>query len=121
MKPYAQTNNVTLYEQAGGWNALYRFSDLFYHACLVDSVLQPLFGHEELSHVERFTAFTAETESSGGSDRFTKEMSGFRHLIEFRAALKSHVDFGSHVATQNSNAATEAELHPLREVPKWQW
>jgi len=39
----------------------------------------------------------------------------------FREALKAHVDFGSHVAKQNSNATTEAELHPLREVPKWTW
>lgn len=152
MKTRDQTNNVTLYEHAGGWDALYRFSDLFYHACLVDPLLQPLFGHEQPGHVERFTAFTAE--SFGGPDRFTKEMGGFRHLIDahrgykiteaqrqrfvdilmksadeaglptdpaFREALKSHVDFGSQVATQNSNANTEAELHPLREVPKWQW
>jgi len=39
----------------------------------------------------------------------------------FREALKSHVDFGSHVAKQNSNAKTDDELHPLREVPKWTW
>lgn len=119
---------------------------------MVDSLLQPLFGHEQPGHAERFTAFT--TGSFGGPDRFTKEMGGFRHLIDahrgyhiteaqrqrfvelfmeaadqaelsadeaFRAALKSHVDFGSHVVTQNSNATTEAELHPLRDVPKRQW
>jgi len=39
----------------------------------------------------------------------------------FREALKSHVEFGSHVAKQNSNAKTDNELHPLREVPKWDW
>lgn len=61
-----QTNNVTLYEHGGGWDALYRFSDLFYHACLVDLLLQPLFGHEEPNRVERVTAFTAE--SFGGPD-----------------------------------------------------
>lgn len=152
MKPDNPSNDVTLYEHAGGWDALHRFSDLFYHACLVDPLLQPLFGHEEPGHVERFTAFTAE--SFGGPDRFSKEMGGFRHLIDahrgyhiteaqrqrfvnlfmeaadkaglpaddaFRSALKAHVDFGSQVATQNSNATTEAELHPLREVPKWHW
>lgn len=59
---------------------------------------------------EKFTAFTAET--FGGPDRFTKEMGGFNH---------SHVDFGSHVAKQNSNARTNDELHPLHEVPKWTW
>jgi hemoglobin len=39
----------------------------------------------------------------------------------FREALRSHVEFGSQVAMQNSNARSEAELHPLREVPLWEW
>jgi hemoglobin len=39
----------------------------------------------------------------------------------FRAALRSHVEFGSRVAMQNSHARTDEELHPLREVPLWQW
>jgi hemoglobin len=39
----------------------------------------------------------------------------------FRNALREHVEFGSHVAMQNSNARTDAELHPLREVPQWTW
>jgi hemoglobin len=39
----------------------------------------------------------------------------------FRAALGSHVEFGSRVAMQNSHARTDEELHPLREVPLWQW
>ena len=147
-----QTSDETLYEHAGGWDSLYAFSNIFYYGCLADPLLQPLFGHEEPGHVERFTAFTAE--SFGGPARFSKEMGGFRHLIDahrgyhitevqrqrfvdlfmeaadkaglptdeaFRSALKSHVDFGSRVATQNSNATSESELHPLREVPKWHW
>jgi hemoglobin len=39
----------------------------------------------------------------------------------FRQALREHVEFGTHVAMQNSNARTEAELHPLRQVPIWNW
>jgi hemoglobin len=39
----------------------------------------------------------------------------------FRDALRSHVEFGSHVAMQNSHAETNDQLHPLREVPMWQW
>ena len=39
----------------------------------------------------------------------------------FREALLSHVEFGSQVAKQNSHAETDAELHPLREVPIWEW
>jgi len=40
---------------------------------------------------------------------------------DFRAAVREHVEFGSRVAMQNSHAATDAELHPLREVPRWTW
>jgi hemoglobin len=144
--------NPTLYEFAGGWDALYRLSDIFYHLCLNDPVLKPLFGNEKPGHVEKFTAFTAET--FGGPDKFSREMGGFMHLINahrgynineeqrqrfvdlylqaadqanlptdkaFREALKSHVEFGSHVAKQNSNAKNDDELNPLREVPKWRW
>ncbi|GAA4975101.1 hypothetical protein GCM10023205_47400 [Yinghuangia aomiensis] len=39
----------------------------------------------------------------------------------FRQALREHVEFGSQVAMQNSHARTDAELHPLREVPMWDW
>jgi hemoglobin len=39
----------------------------------------------------------------------------------FREALRSHVEFGSHVAMQNSHAETDEQLHPLRQVPMWQW
>jgi hemoglobin len=31
------------------------------------------------------------------------------------------VEFGTGVAMQNSNARTDKELHPLREVPRWTW
>jgi hemoglobin len=41
--------------------------------------------------------------------------------VAFRDSLRSHVEFGSSVALQNSHARTEDELHPLREVPHWQW
>ncbi|MCC5575703.1 MULTISPECIES: group II truncated hemoglobin [Microtetraspora] len=39
----------------------------------------------------------------------------------FREALRSHVEFGSQVAVQNSHAETDDQLHPLREVPLWEW
>jgi hemoglobin len=40
---------------------------------------------------------------------------------EFREAVREHVEFGTKVAMQNSHATTDAELHPLREVPRWTW
>jgi hemoglobin len=39
----------------------------------------------------------------------------------FREAVRSHVEFGSQVAKQNSNARSDDELDPLREVPHWTW
>jgi hemoglobin len=39
----------------------------------------------------------------------------------FRDAFREHIDFGSREAMQNSHATTEAELHPLREAPRWTW
>ena len=39
----------------------------------------------------------------------------------FRDAVLEHVEFGTHVAMQNSHATTDEEVHPLREVPRWTW
>lgn len=46
---------------------------------------------------------------------------GMRDDEAFREAVRSHVEFGSQVAMQNSNAESDDELHPLREVPHWGW
>jgi hemoglobin len=141
----------SLFEHAGGEEALHRLEDLFYSSVLKDPLLQPLFGAGRPEHVDHLTAFTAE--SFGGPNRFSREL-GFRHLIDvhrglkiteqqrqrfvdlyraaldvagtpsdepFRQAVMEHIEFGTRVAMQNSHAETEAELHPLREVPIWTW
>ncbi len=141
----------TLYEHAGGEEALHRLEQIFYDSVLRDPLLQPLFGSGQAQHVDHLTMFTAE--SFGGPDRFTREL-GFAHLIAihrgleiteeqrerfvelymaaldeaglpddepFRRAVREHVEFGSKVAMQNSNAKSDADLNPLREVPRWTW
>ncbi len=141
----------SLYDFAGGEEALHRLEASFYASVLADPLLIPLFGKGKAEHVDHLTAFTAET--FGGPDRFSREL-GFRHLIDvhrglhiseaqrerfvalylqaldtaglpsdpdFRAAVRQHVEFGTRVAMQNSHAETEADLHPLREVPHWTW
>lgn len=141
----------TLYEHAGGDQALHRLEELFYEKALADPILKPLFSKRVATHVDHLTWFTAE--SFGGPDRFTAEL-GFRHIIDvhrhlritdeqrerfvalylealdeaglpndqpFRQAVREHVEFGAHVAQQNSWAETDAELHPIREMPRWQW
>jgi hemoglobin len=141
----------TLFEHAGGEESLRRLEDAFYSSVLADPILKPLFGAGQPQHVDRLTAFTAE--SFGGPDRFSRDL-GFSHLIDvhrglhiteqqrqrfvelymaaldvaampsdpdFRDAVLEHVEFGSRVAMQNSNAQNDSELHPLREVPHWTW
>jgi hemoglobin len=147
----ATSSRTSLYEHAGGEQALHRLEQLFYDSVLRDPLLQPLFGEGQPQHVEHLTMFTAE--SFGGPDRFSREL-GFRHLIEvhrglriteeqrlrfvelytaaldaaglpddgpFRQAVLEHIEFGTQVAKQNSHASTDEELHPLREVPRWTW
>ena len=141
----------SLYEHAGGEEALHRLEDVFYSKVLADPVLRALFPNRQHHHVDHLTLFTAE--SFGGPDRFTREL-GFDHLIEvhrdlkiseeqrqrfarlymealdeaglpddppFREAVRAHIEFGSRVAQQNSHAKADDDLHPLREVPRWGW
>ncbi len=141
----------SLYEHAGGRETLRHFVDVFYGSVLADPLLQPLFGAGRPEHVDHLTAFEAEslggpddfTRQLGFAhlievhrglkiteaqrQRFVElymaaaDASGLPADPLFRAALRSHVEFGSQVAMQNSHAQTDDQLHPLREVPRWQW
>jgi hemoglobin len=141
----------TIYEHAGGYPALHRFVDIFYSSVLADPVLQPLFGAGRPEHVNHLTAFDAEsfggpddfTRTIGfrhlidvhrglkiteqQRERFVElylaaaDTAGLPDDPRFREALRSHVEFGSRVAYQNSHAETEDQLNPLREVPRWRW
>jgi hemoglobin len=142
---------TTLYEHAGGDEALHHLEEVFYTKALADPVLKQLFTERRPHHVDHLTWFTAE--SFGGPDRFTREL-GFHHIINvhrhlkitdeqrerfvrlymesldeaglpsdvrFRETVRSHIEFGARVAQQNSWAETEADLHPIRSVPRWNW
>jgi len=141
----------SLYEHAGGEAALHRLEQLFYDSVLRDPLLQPLFGAGRPEHVEHLTMFTAETFggpdrftrelgfrhlidvhrglhiTEAQRARFVElymealDAAGMPADEAFRTAVREHVEFGTQVAMQNSNAASEAELHPLREVPLWSW
>jgi hemoglobin len=141
----------SIYEHAGGRESLRRFIDIFYSSVLADPVLEPLFGAGRPEHVDHLTAFEAEsfggpddfTRELGFAhlidvhrglniteaqrQRFVQlylaaaDRAGLPDDPPFREALRSHVEFGSHVAMQNSHAGTDDQLHPLREVPRWEW
>jgi hemoglobin len=142
---------TSLYEHAGGEEGLHRLEDSFYASVLADPLLAPLFGGGQPQHVEHLTWFTAESFGGPerfshelGFEHLIDVHRGLhiseqqrRRFVElylaaldvaetpadapFRDAVHEHVEFGSHVAMQNSNATTEQELHPLREVPRWKW
>lgn len=144
-------HSETLYEHAGGDEALHRLEELFYDEVLADAVLKAQFRERMPTHADHLTWFTAE--SFGGPGRFTQRV-GFQHIIDihrhlkitdeqrerfvalhletldeagqpgdepFREAVRSHLEFGSRVAQQNSRAETDADLHPIRNVPRWNW
>jgi len=141
----------SLYEHAGGEEGLHRLEELFYGKVLADPLLSPLFGQGQPQHVDHLTWFTAESFGGPGRftrelgfahlidvhrglhiseqqrARFVQlylaalDEAGMPADEPFRQAVREHVEFGSHVAMQNSNAATDADLHPLREVPRWAW
>jgi hemoglobin len=142
---------TSLYAHAGGDEALHRLEEIFYAKVLADPVLRPLFHERRPHHVEHLTWFTAESFGGPdrftkelGFDHLirvhrhlhiTEEQR--RRFVElyldafdesplpgddvFREAVRSHVEFGSAVAQQNSRAKDDSELHPLRHVPRWTW
>src|ERR1700754_86033 len=75
----------SLFEHAGGDQALHRLEQIFYDSVLRDPLLQPLFGAGQPQHVEHLTMFTAE--SFGGPDSCSREL-GFRHLIDVHRGLE---------------------------------
>jgi hemoglobin len=141
----------TLYEHAGGDDGLHRLEEAFYAKALADPVLKQLFTHRVVSHVDHLTWFTAEsfggpprfTNELGFQyiidvhrnleitdeqrERFVAvylealDDVGMPDDEPFRRAVREHVEFGATVAQQNSRARTDAELHPIRAVPHWDW
>ncbi len=143
--------NETLYDHAGGDDGLHRLEEIFYEKAIADPILSELFTHRVPSHVDHLTWFTAEsfggpprfTEELGFAylievhrnleitdeqrERFVAayleslDEAGIPDDEPFRRAVREHVEFGAGVAQQNSHARTDAELHPIREVPHWDW
>ena len=141
----------SLYEHAGGDESLHRLEELFYAKALADPVLKTLFTERVPTHVDHLTWFTAEsfggpdrfTRELGFQylidvhrhlnitdeqrDRFIAaytealDEAGMPDDMPFRQAVREHVEFGAQVAQQNSRAETDADLHPIRRVPHWNW
>jgi truncated hemoglobin YjbI len=76
---------TSLYEHAGGDEAIHRLEELFYDKVLADPILKTLFTERIPTHVDHLSWFTAE--SFGGPDRFTRRL-GFQHIIDVHRHLK---------------------------------
>ncbi|HWF25936.1 MAG TPA: group II truncated hemoglobin [Solirubrobacteraceae bacterium] len=141
----------TLFEHAGGEKGLHHLEQVFYDSVLRDPLLEPLFGTGEPQHVDHLTMFTAESFggpdrftrelgfqhlidvhrgleiTEAQRERFVElymaalDAAGMPDDEPFRSAVREHVEFGTRAAMQNSHARNEAELNPLREVPRWTW
>ena len=141
----------TLYEHADGDDGLHRLEELFYAKALADPVLKTLFTTRVPTHVDHLTWFTAESFGGPDRfsrelgfqyiidvhrhlnitdeqrERFVSaylealDEAGLPNDEPFREAVREHVEFGSRVAQQNSRAETDADLHPIRQVPIWNW
>lgn len=141
----------TLYEHAGGTEGLHRLEEIFYAKALADPVLSQVFPERVPTHVQHLTWFTSEsfggpdrfTRELGFQylidthrglqitdeqrDRFIEvyleslDEAGLPADERFRGAVREHVEFGARVAQQNSRAESDEELHPIREVPIWNW
>ncbi|GAA4630353.1 group II truncated hemoglobin [Actinoallomurus vinaceus] len=141
----------SLFEHAGGDEPLHRLEEIFYTKVLADPSLRSLFPERRPHHVEHLAWFTAESfggpDRFTSELGFEYIIRVHRHLditeeqrrrfvtlyMEaldeaglpddegFRAAVREHIEFGSRVAVQNSRAETDADLHPIRQVPRWTW
>jgi hemoglobin len=141
----------SLYEHAGGDDGLHRLEERFYDKALADPVLRRLFAERVPTHVDHLTWFTAESFGGPDRftrllgfqhiidvhrhlkitdeerERFVAlylealDEAGLPEDARFRRAVHEHVEFGADVAQRNSLAETDADLHPIRAVPLWNW
>ncbi|MFI1395058.1 group II truncated hemoglobin [Streptomyces sp. NPDC020681] len=75
----------SLYEAAGGADALRRLSDTFYEAVLADPLLAPVFVDFTPAHIEHVAVWLAEI--FDGPARFTAELGGHQALLRAHLGL----------------------------------
>jgi hemoglobin len=83
---------------------------------------------DELGGYDRIVAVHRHLQITGAQrQRFVElfiaavEKAGFAGDNRFVATMRSAVEFGSKVALVNSNAKSDAELFPLKAIPRWHW
>jgi truncated hemoglobin YjbI len=69
----------TLYEWAGGTEALERLTETFYGKVREDPLLEPVFRHMDSNHPKHVAAWLAEV--FGGPPRYAEERGGYPHML----------------------------------------
>jgi len=69
----------SLYEWAGGTEALERLTTAFYRTVLQDDLLEPLFRHMDPGHPAHVAAWLGEV--FGGPATYTEERGGYPHMV----------------------------------------
>jgi hemoglobin len=143
--------SATLYEWAGGHEALERLINAFYDRVEGDELLAPLFGGKvSAEHRDHVVAWWSEV--FGGPDRYTADLGGYEHMVakhrdlgitsdqRFRfaslmslaaddAGLPSDPEFRSALVAYLEwgtrlaleNSQPGAEVAPHAPVPRWGW
>jgi hemoglobin len=127
----------TLYEWAGGRDALERMIGYFYDRVERDDLLSSLFpGGVSAAHREHVTTWWCEV--FGGPAGYTERLGGYPAMLahhrdlglaaddadlpsdpEFRAALVGYLEWGTRLAMHNSQPG--ADVVPQAPVPRWGW
>lgn len=69
----------TVYEWAGGSDALERLTEVFYAKVRQDALLEPVFRGMDRNHPKYVAAWLAEV--FGGPPRYTRERGGYPHML----------------------------------------
>jgi hemoglobin len=76
----------TLYEWAGGHEALRRLTEVFYDRVLDDPILAPVFAHMSDQHREHVALWLGEV--FRGHDRYTEELGGYPAMLSHHIGLQ---------------------------------
>jgi hemoglobin len=76
----------TLFEWAGGMDAIHRLMNAFYHKVPQDPLIGPLFAHMSPDHVERVTLFVAEV--LGGPREYSTQRGGHKTMVSQHVGRK---------------------------------
>ena len=99
----------TLYQWAGGGDAIERLIDAFYDRVEEDELLSPFFpGGVSREHRDHVIAWWSEV--FGGPDRYTRELGGYEHMLAKHRGLGIKPEQRLRFATLMSRAADDAGL-----------